>query len=510
MPTVEVWEVGSGGDYSTPQLAEDDLPDLVATDKQIDLALFNQEWTAAGAVLTLAGVTVDATRFVRVIWFDPPDRTELPVRYNTSAGPCLRCTAGYATAVYCNLDYTKFVGIQIKAPGDSSGVDIGASYVELHECLIEAFWRNVNANGTRNGLKATNTVFVKPFNGGNYAWLQDFGSATIDNCTIVRPTNYSTANTAFYNNYFSLTVRNTVVIGFTNFSDTTPASASNNAGSMASVPGSGSLNSLTPADLFEEPSNASSALDLRLKAGSDLIDAGADLSASGVTTDYAGTARSDPYDIGAWEVAASGVDVSITGAAMTAAAGTLAAALSVAVAGAAGTSAAGTLTSAIASAVSGAAATVAAGTATAVIGMALTGAGLTMSAGLLAYTIGFTLTGAASTAAGGALATSGGDTAAERSLTGISMTALPGNVRVTGGTRWRPQAAQAVVPPSMAGNTLPPPPRLVGSPQVDNRAIQQWLQTLYDRLVKEGNILGRVPDHERRLAALEQDNDPST
>lgn len=303
MPTVEVWTVGSGGDYSTPQLAEDALPaSLVADDKQIDLALFNQEWTAAGTVLTLAGVTVDSTRFVRVIWHDPPDRTSLPLRYNTSAGPCLRTTVGYTVVVSCSLDHTQFVGIQISGPLDASGIDVLASYVGFDACLISAFWRNINATGTRNGLKARNTVFVKPFNGGNYPWYQDFGTASVDNCTIVRPSNHSAANTAFYNNYFSLTVRNTVVTGFSSFSDASPAAASNNAGTMASVPGAGSLNSLTATDLFEEASNASGALDLREKAGADTIGAGVDLSGVGVTTDYAGTTRNTPYDIGAWQI----------------------------------------------------------------------------------------------------------------------------------------------------------------------------------------------------------------
>lgn len=307
MPTVETWTVGTGGDYSTPQLAEDALPaSLVADDKQIDIALFNQEWTVAGTVLTLAGVTTDATRYVRVIAYARPDITELPLRYNTSAGPCLRATVGYTVVVSCSINYTKFVGIQISGPTDASGIDVLASYVEFYECLISAFWRNVNATGNRNGLKACNTVFVKPFNGGNYPWYQDFGTATIDNCTIVRPSNHTVANTVFYNNYFTLTVRNTVVTGFTNFSDSTPGTSSNNAGSMASVPGSGSLNSLTATDLFEEPSNASGMLDLRAKATSALDAAGVDLSGSGVTVDYAGTPRAATPFIGAWEVAASG------------------------------------------------------------------------------------------------------------------------------------------------------------------------------------------------------------
>ena len=203
----------------------------------------------------------------------------------------------------------------------------------------------------------------------------------------------------------------------------------------------------------------------------------------------------------------AGVSVSLTGIAITSAAGTVAPGIGVSASGSAATSAAGTPTSAIGSTLAGSAGTASAGTATSGIGMSLTGEALTVSAGSLAYTIGFTLTGSAATTAGGALTSSGGDVLTTRSLTGISMTALPGNVRVTGGTRWRPSEAQAVTPPSMVGNTLQPPPRLVGDPASDNRAIQQWLQTLYDHVIKRDNVLGRIADHETRIAAIEATDD---
>lgn len=202
-----------------------------------------------------------------------------------------------------------------------------------------------------------------------------------------------------------------------------------------------------------------------------------------------------------------GTTVSLSGISLTASAGSVEEGISVAATGSAATSAAGTPTSAIASALAGSAGTASAGTATSGIGMSLTGEVLTVSAGSLAYTIGFTLTGSAATSAGGTLTSSGGDVLTSRSLTGISMTALPGNVRVTGGTRWRPSEAQAVTPPSMVGNTLQPPPRLVGDPASDNRAIQQWLQTLYDHVIKRDNVLGRIADHETRIAAIEATDD---
>lgn len=221
----------------------------------------------------------------------------------------------------------------------------------------------------------------------------------------------------------------------------------------------------------------------------------------------------------------AGLTGSASGSSATSAAGTLAAALAKATTGSASTGSAGTATSGVGYAASGSAATSSAGTTaaglgtspsgaagsadagtiTSAIGMALTGISRTMSAGSLAYTIGFLLTGAASTAAGGTVGSSGGDTTQNRALTGIHMTALPGNVRVTGGTRWTPQAPRAETIPAALGNTLQPPPRATGNAVADLQALTQWANTLYDQMVKAYNIIGRVLDHEDRIANLERE-----
>ena len=204
---------------------------------------------------------------------------------------------------------------------------------------------------------------------------------------------------------------------------------------------------------------------------------------------------------------ASAVSVSLTGIGLTSSSGTIASAIEYVASGSAATASSGSVAPALGLSAAGSAATASAGTPVSAIGVAVTGSAMTVSAGSLAYSIGFTLTGVSSATAGGTLAPSGGDTETERALTGISMSALPGNVRVTGGTRWRPSEAQAVTPPSMVGNTLQPPPRLVGDPASDNRAIQQWLQTLYDHVIKRDNVLGRIADHETRIAAIEATDD---
>lgn len=206
----------------------------------------------------------------------------------------------------------------------------------------------------------------------------------------------------------------------------------------------------------------------------------------------------------------AGTLVTLTGSVASTAAGTVAPGISMAATGSATTGSSGTPTATIGTSPTGAATTASAGTATSGIGMSVAGSAVTVSSGSLAYTIGFVLTGTASSAAGGSVSSSGADVLTSRSLTGIRMTALPGNVRVTGGTRWSPSQPQTVTPPSMVGNTLQPPPRLTGDANQDMRMQHQWLQTLYDQQVKVLNILGRVLDHESRIASLEASNDNQT
>jgi hypothetical protein len=325
------------------------------------------------------------------------------------------------------------------------------------------------------------------------------------NCTFVRPSNLGNTTWGITNNYTSITIKNTGIFGVSNFASVS-FTGNNNASNATIGWGTDNQASLTYADQFEEPSSASGTQDYRLKTGAALVDNGADLSGSGVTTDIVGTARGATYDIGAWEVASGSPDetVTLTGIALTASSGSVTEGIAVAASGSAATSAAGSAAAALGETVAGSAATVAAGTAgsgitagatgvsgtaaagsvagalgalalgvalaasagtaTSGIGMAVTGAtAMTVSAGSVAYTIGFILTGAASTATGGTLGTEGGDTTAARSLTGISMTALPGNVRVTGGVRWTPQVPRAATIATADGNTLPPPPRLTGN-----------------------------------------------
>jgi hypothetical protein len=203
----------------------------------------------------------------------------------------------------------------------------------------------------------------------------------------------------------------------------------------------------------------------------------------------------------------AGVSVAASGASVSGSAGSLAYGTTLTLSGIGSASGAGSVAiggGPVDAAVTGEGMTISLGMVGVEVSVPASGASATSAAGSVLYATRIRLTGVGSGAALGAITGSGFDTVA--ALTGIHMTLEPGNVRVSGGTRFTASQGQAVAVPSLVGNTMPPPPRLTGNVEADIRAQQQYLQTFYDQFVKVNNVLGRINDHETRIAALEADD----
>lgn len=137
------------------------------------------------------------------------------------------------------------------------------------------------------------------------------------------------------------------------------------------------------------------------------------------------------------------------------------------------------------------------------VNVALTGAAITVAAGSVSYSGTVTLSGGMIGTTAGMLAAEGGDVVS--ALRGELITVLPGNVKVTGGTRWyAPVAPRTETLAITAGNTLPPPPRATGNVQADLIALQQWAATFYDQFVKAHNVFGQLTSIKARLTKLEE------
>ena len=53
------------------------------------------------------------------------------------------------------------------------------------------------------------------------------------------------------------------------------------------------------------------------------------------------------------------------------------------------------------------------------------------------------------------------------------------------------------------GNTLGAPPRLSGDPQRDTLVLQRWIQSFYESVVLDGNVIGTQKQQTADLAAIE-------
>jgi len=330
MPTTTVKTIGTGGDYTTLQAWEDACPaNLVSADEIWRGEVLNETLLQS---LTISGQTTDATRYVELTaqagasFMDHADRATRALRFDPSYGATIRNDAPYGTVLNISTAYTRINRLLIgdNTTGPTRALDMGSSTgSRLENCIIKTS-QTVSLGGGGSAIAAN--VFIHS-TGGNLFWINS--GSSILNCTFVRPSNLGNTTWGTVNNYTSVTIKNTAVFGASNFASV--SFTGNNNASNASI-GSGTSNqaSLTYADQFEEASAASGTEDFRPKAGSALIDTGADLSGSGITDDIIGTARGATYDIGAWEIAASGATYNDTISDATTAADATASALTIA------------------------------------------------------------------------------------------------------------------------------------------------------------------------------------
>jgi len=313
-----VSSIGSGGgrDYST--IASWEAAAAATLTAPWEGECYNDsEFSVAGTIVTFAGITASATNFIELRpasgqgFKDHASAASNPLRYDQTKGVGLKCTANYVAAVVIQVNHVRLRGLQILHTGggnDASCVreDAGGTSSNLiRDCILESTGNTSSYGGVFGvrGATVENVVTIHRGSGTQIAVLGNDGP-TVMNCTMVRPADLSDL-TYVFSKYFgtACTVTNTAGFGCTNFfGGAGSGSGTNNATDLASVGfGSGHLTSLTYADQFENENNTTP--DFRLKAGSDLIDAGTGTGAP--TDDIIAQARSTT-DIGAWEYQSGG------------------------------------------------------------------------------------------------------------------------------------------------------------------------------------------------------------
>lgn len=313
--------IGTGGDYSTIQSWIDSLP-ATLTEPEVG-QLLNQTFTISSAI-TFAGHATDATNTITLTtaagasFRDNASKATNALRPSASYGAYITGSGAYLTALSIgSTAHVRLRGLQVDLSGAvSQCVYATGDDVLIDDCLLRCHSYRSNVgdaavaiNGGSSAVRNCAIVFDSADPGVGVG-LFNAGSVVLGT-TIVRPAAYAAGGTGIKKIYANACqVRGNAVFGFTSpVSGSTWTTGSDYNATDQSAVGTGeethSLLSQSAAACLQDAGSTAASVDLRLKSGSPLIDAGASL--TGVTDDAIGTSRpqGSAWDIGAWEVASA-------------------------------------------------------------------------------------------------------------------------------------------------------------------------------------------------------------
>jgi hypothetical protein len=306
-------------DYSTIALWEAALPASAVTagNSYVGQCYNDSEFTAGA---TFAGTTTDATHTITLTtgpgqsFRDNAGAATNPLRYDQSKGVGIAGNVSYATVFDGSDQYVTISNLQIKnlkAEQGTHALWLTGANSTIDSCIFEtvsgstANATSVVVLGGSNSL-IQNCVAVPKTSSAVYG-IRFVATGSAINCTIARPTNFTAGGNGIAGQYNAITVQNCVIVGFTTPMLKGGSNAVNGSGNATdqssfgtSIAATGQT-SLTATTEFENPSNASSVMDWRLKSTSvKCLDNGTNSGAP--STDIIGQAISNTTrDTGAWE-----------------------------------------------------------------------------------------------------------------------------------------------------------------------------------------------------------------
>jgi len=325
-----VKSIGSASrDYSTIQSFIDSIPtDVVGSGNSYVGELYNDsEFNDSTGKFSLTGKTTDATHFITIrcaagqSFSTNPNRANNALWYNQTNGVGIKSTASSSTVMNITVPYTVVDGVQVWASGSSSvAMVVTGTGVKIQNCILIATPPGSVSNfgsSVNNGATVIASLFVN--NVGNPASGVSLSNGTLINCTIVKPSNFASVSGSIgvYYNFNTCVAKNCAIFGFINRAGSPNSfSASDyNATDYSEAPGGSSAThnklNLTYANQFVSTTN-----DYRLKAGSDLIDTGNNLSATYTSNDIYGNTRQTAWDIGMYEMPTPATALALSGPAL--------------------------------------------------------------------------------------------------------------------------------------------------------------------------------------------------
>lgn len=314
MATIITSIIGTGGDYTTIQAWEDACPsNLVTSDEIWQGKVKNQEFSVTNGVVLISGMTTDSTRYIELTtdtgasFVDHADLQTNALRYNASNGAGLISNNNYFAPVRVDSGlYVRISKLQIKQSGIAHGyTSLSTAFVTLDQCIIESGGAVVCSLAGDSTYVSNSLIVGNRGSTGTALVVLTFGS-DLYNCTLVAVN--SAYSNAFDGSYSTPVVKNCAVFNCTAIKTggNTPTYTSC-VTDVASPPSgfTGSVAFSTSSGAYFENITAGSH-DLRIKAGSALIDAGSTESTYAATS-INGISRpsGSAYDVGCWEYVAS-------------------------------------------------------------------------------------------------------------------------------------------------------------------------------------------------------------
>ena len=306
--TLDAWEADSDVVYTSGLVSAD-----VRWRGEIGAATDNFIGTNS-TMLTVAGTTVDATRYKELVaGAGAAFRDNIgsgALRYNEANGCSIRSAKTYGAVISVSEGYFRIIDIQVQATGTSGrAIDGGVTGLRVDNCIIDATNNSAYVAFLGASGSVTSNTIITQRRDSAAAVVKLFGTASMNNCTIVVPHNLTDSTNAFTESSCSGTIKNCAVFGTQNVSDNTGLSYTTCFTEIATPPTGFTVTAYDTATgaMFENITD--STRDFRIKSGSSLIGAGVD-EPTYAANDILGTPRPlGAYDVGAFQFPSLSTDL---------------------------------------------------------------------------------------------------------------------------------------------------------------------------------------------------------
>lgn len=312
----------SGRTYSTLQSWEDAVPAnaVTAGNSYVGECYNDSEFTGTAPLLTIAGTTTDSTHTITLkcasgqSFYNHASKLTNQLKYDASKGVGIKSSGGFFDhTVVINSQWVTLDGLQIYGTSTANGAVIHnlADNTIVKNCIVYTIDTSTYGVINSTGASATfvnNLIIHAGATTTSSTAISIPGGGSIIACTAVRIGSGGSA-TGYGRGYSTPLIRDCAAFGFDKFGRDTTGTGGYNCTDLASgdTPGSNNIYSKIFASQFTDITNTS-AMDFRVKAGADLINAGTRDATNTADLDIVNSARSTTTPtIGAWEYSSGGV-----------------------------------------------------------------------------------------------------------------------------------------------------------------------------------------------------------